>query len=112
MNIDDAVKRSLTSNRWILILMIIILILFIVTTIGLVMVPLTNIRNMVDDINKESIEAYNLLQKTSTDVETTIKTIVGTTAKINEVEDDVTTLIYAVCFFPPYSGYDFCKNLK
>ncbi len=112
MNIDDNIRRSLISNRWILIFMIIFLIVFIVATVALVIVPLTNIRNLVDDINKESIEAFNLLQSTSTDVETTIRTVSGVTTKINEVEDDVTLFIKAVCKSPTYFNTPFCLNLK
>lgn len=110
MNSEKTVLSSISTNWWICFICVILLIIFIVTAIGFVLVPLNNIRTQVHEINQNSIVAFDLLQNTVNDTESTIKVLDSAAVKVNDVEDSVISFIKDVCVL--YQFTDFCKNLK
>ena len=112
MDIEKSIKSRISSNWWICFFCVVLLVVFIIATIGFVLVPLNNIRTQVHEINQTSITAYNLLQTTTNDTENTIKVLDNAADKVTSVEDNVNTFIKAVCGVAPFIFCNFCQNLK
>jgi hypothetical protein len=109
MEIEKLIKSKISTNWWICFFCIVILVIFIIVTIVFVLVPLNNIRTQVHEINQTSITAFNLLQTTTSDAESTIKVLDSAATKVNDLEENVLGFIKDVCVL--FGSTDFCKNL-
>lgn len=112
MNSEKTVLSSISTNWWICFICVVLLVIFIVTAIGFVLVPLNNIRTQVHEINQNSIVAFDLLQNTVNDTESTIKVLDSAAVKVNDVEGNVTSFIKAACGVAPFIFTTFCQNLN
>ena len=104
------ILKSLTTNRWILIALLVILILFVLLTIGFVYLPMYNMQKQVTSINDESKQALNILTTTAADVETTLTGLNSAAVQANKLEDTIFAFIGGACKVVLFSGSDFCKN--
>ena len=87
------ILKSLTTNRWILIALLVILILFVLLTIGFVYLPMYNMQKQVTSINDESKQALNILTTTAADVETTLTGLNSAAVQANKLEDTIFAFI-------------------
>ena len=107
----DKILSNLSSSRWILISILIILILFFVLTIGFVYYPVYVIEKQVTTIHQESQEALAILQNGSASVEMTLQKLNAAAIAGIKTEDTIIGFIKAACTVPPFKFFPYCQEI-
>lgn len=108
----DSILVNLSSTRWILVSILIVLFIFFVMTIAFVYYPVSIISNQVTEIHTESKQALVILQNGSTQVESTLTKLNTAAVEALKLEDTIIGFVRSACSIPPFKFTSYCIELN